>query len=577
MSSRRIVAMPIQSEADIVAVRQRARLLAEHLQFARQDQTRIATAVSEIARNAFGYGGGGRAEFFVDDVEARQRLLVRILDQGKGIDDLDAVLEGRYHSSAGLGLGITGARKLLDHFHIESSSQGTSVELGHYLPARARITSEQLAAIGRALARPQDNDPLEAVREQNRELLESLEDLHARQEETRRLGSELEDTNRGVVALYAELDARAEQLREASEIKSRFLSNMSHEFRTPLNSIMALSRLLLDGVDGELNAEQQKQIGYIRKSAQDLLEMVSDLLDLAKVEASKVDVKPGQFTVRDLFSMLRGALKPLRQSGDVDLIFEDGPALEMHTDEGKVAQILRNLISNALKFTVAGEIHVSAHRHASGAMITFAVSDTGIGIAPEDQERIFEEFSQVHGRHQTSVKGTGLGLPLSRRLAELMGGEIWVESELGKGSTFYLSLPVTLPGLELSTTPSARRVLIVDDDETFRYVLRQLIGEREGYSFEEAHDGVAALESIRTHAPDLILLDLQMPRMNGFEVMDALRDDERLRAIPIIVCTSAPLNRETLAATEQQGIPVISKHDISRERVRAVVTEALKE
>jgi signal transduction histidine kinase len=576
MTQLRIVSLPIEQESDIVAARQRARLLAEQLQFERQDQTRIATAVSEIARNAFSYGKGGRIEFFIVDRDARQMLLIRILDQGEGIRDLDAVLEGRYQSPGGMGVGITGARKLLDHFDIQSDAAGTRVELGHLLPQRApRVTTERLAGIATVLGRSREEDPLHVVREQNRELLQSLEDVRRRQEETDQLSRELEDTNRGVVALYAELDARAEQLREASEIKSRFLSNMSHEFRTPLNSILALSRLLLDGIDGDLNPEQRKQIGYVRKSAQDLLDLVSDLLDLAKVEAGKLDVKPEHFAISDLFSMLRGALRPLRQSGEVDLIFEGVDSVPaMYTDEGKVAQILRNLISNALKFTEAGEVHVSAHHNSHDKAITFAVKDTGIGVAPADQERIFEEFSQVEGRLQKAAKGTGLGLPLSRKLAGLLGGELWVESELGQGATFYLSVPIALPG---TTLPSAegkrRRVLLIDDDETFRYVLRQFITERDHFEVFEARDGVDGLAAIRDHNPDLVVLDLHMPRMDGFAVLRALREDPTSNSQAVIVCTSLQLDAKALAQLPY-GVPVLAKQEISRERVRTLLNNA---
>ncbi len=151
-------------------------------------------------------------------------------------------------------------------------------------------------------------DPLEALRQQNRELMQSLEEIRRKDEESKQLDQELSDTNRGVVALYAELDERAEQLRHASELKTKFLSNMSHEFRTPLNSVLALSRLLLDRIDGELTAEQERQVGYIRRSAEGLLEMVNDLLDLAKVEAGKVDIRSDRFYHRELFGGLRGAL-----------------------------------------------------------------------------------------------------------------------------------------------------------------------------------------------------------------------------------------------------------------------------
>lgn len=577
MSTLRIVSMPIEVESDIVAVRQRAHLLAEHLQFGRQDQTRIATALSEIARNAFSYGKGGRAEFLIDDISGMQRLIIRVIDRGAGIKDLDAVLEGRYKSSAGMGVGITGARRLLDHFDIQSGSQGTTVELGLKLPERApRVTREKLAAITALLGKSREEDPLHVVREQNRELLQSLDELRRRQEESEQLSRELEDTNRGVVALYAELDERAEQLRQASETKSRFLSNMSHEFRTPLNSIMALSGLLLDGVDGSLSSEQNKQIGYIRKSAQDLLDLVSDLLDLAKVEAGKLDLKTQRFTITELFSTLRGALRPLRRSGDVDLFFESvGDLPEMFTDEGKLAQILRNLISNALKFTEAGEVHVSAHHDSRSGKITFAVSDTGIGIAPADHERIFEEFSQIDGRLQKAAKGTGLGLPLSRKLAGLLGGELWCQSEPGKGSTFYLSAPVTLPGANTGDG-RRKRILVIDDDETFRYVLRQILTEGDAYEFSEATDGVKGLDSIRESRPDLVILDLQMPAKDGFAVIRELSADPATANQPLIVCTSLHLGLDTLNQLPA-GVPILQKHTISRDKIRSLLGNAFAE
>src|SRR5690606_30551638 len=239
------------------------------------------------------------------------------------IADLDAVLEGRRRASDGPGAGIIGAKRLLHHFRISSTAQGSTVELGHRLPDRAPlVTPDMLQAIVAKLLSTREEDPMTVLRHQNQELLQSLEEIRRRQQEAEQLSRELADTNRGVVALYAELDARAEQLRHASEMKSRFLSSVSHEFRTPLNSIMALCALLLEGVDGELSSEQRRQIGYLRKSAHELLELVDDLLDLAKVEAGKVEVRSVQFTVRDLFGALRGALKPLRGSGEVDLVFE---------------------------------------------------------------------------------------------------------------------------------------------------------------------------------------------------------------------------------------------------------------
>jgi signal transduction histidine kinase len=572
-----IVTMQLQHEPDIVSVRQRAHRLAELLQFERQDQTRIATAVSEIARNAYSYGGGGRVTFSLDETATPQMFLIAIVDQGKGIADLDAVLEGRFRSVAGMGLGIRGARRLLDRFNIKTGPTGTQVELGHSLPSRApRITRDSLGTIASALSAERETDALLVLHEQNRELLQSLEEIRRRQDEADQLNRELGDTNRGVVALYAELDARAEQLRQASEIKSRFLSNMSHEFRTPLNSMLALSRLLLDGIDGQLNTEQARQVGYIRKSAQDLLELVNDLLDLAKVEAGKVELKNGRFTVNELFGTLRGALKPLPRSPDVDLVFESADDLpELLTDEGKVAQVLRNFISNALKFTERGEVHVSGHFESQAHRVVFAVRDTGVGIAAADHERVFEEFSQVDGQLQRGKHGTGLGLPLSRHLAELLGGEVWLESEPGHGSTFYLAIPVQLGAsqTEPEAEPAARerkRILIVDDDETFRYVLRQILNEQHRYDVLEAADGQHGLDRVHDSHPDLVILDLQMPRVSGIEVLQILRSDAATNALPVIVSTSLHIDAE-LAAKLPEGIPILPKQALSRDRVTGLL------
>jgi signal transduction histidine kinase len=240
-----------------------------------------------------------------------------------------------------------------------------------------------------------------------------------------RINRELEDTNRGVVALYAELDEKASHLRRADEMKSRFLSNMSHEFRTPLNSILALSGLLLDRADGELTSEQDKQVGFIRKGAETLMELVNDLLDLAKIEAGKVEVQPVDFEVAKLFSALRGMLRPLLVTQSVGLAFEDpGEIPCLYNDEGKLSQILRNFISNALKFTEQGVISVAATFNKADQTVTFSVADTGMGITAEDQSKIFEEFVQLDNPAQRKIKGTGLGLPLCRKLATLLNGKI---------------------------------------------------------------------------------------------------------------------------------------------------------
>jgi signal transduction histidine kinase len=259
------------------------------------------------------------------------------------------------------------------------------------------------------------------------------------------LREELDTTNRGVVALYSELDDTAEQLRHASELKSRFLSYISHEFRTPLGAIRSLSGILLDQLDGPLSAEQQKQVRFIRTSSDELLELVNDQLDLAKLEAGRLTVSPAWFEMVDLFSTLRGMFKPILLNESLTLTFEEPTArVKLFTDDRKVSQILRNFISNALKFTPQGEVRVKATVDAD-EMATFTVTDTGIGIPPDALEHIFDDFTQVETPLNRRLRGTGLGLSLCRRLARLLGGEVAVESTVGMGSRFSATIPLHLP------------------------------------------------------------------------------------------------------------------------------------
>jgi signal transduction histidine kinase len=270
------------------------------------------------------------------------------------------------------------------------------------------------------------------------------EELQRLRLEADALRAELDETNQGVLALYAELDQQAEQLREVSELKSRFLSYMSHEFRTPLGSILSMTRLLEDGMDGPLTDEQRRQVRFISASTSELREMVDDLLDLAKIEAGRITISPAWFDLMDLFSALRGMFRPLVEGNQVDLVFEDPPVMSLlYTDDKKLAQILRNFISNALKFTPNGQVVVSTRLEGEAA-VRFSVRDTGIGIPAELQSTLFEDFVQVDTPLQKRLRGTGLGLSLCKRFAELLGGHVGVESEVGTGSNFYVVLPLTL-------------------------------------------------------------------------------------------------------------------------------------
>jgi signal transduction histidine kinase/DNA-binding response OmpR family regulator len=679
----------IRYEQDVVSARQRAFQIAALLGFDTQQQTRIATAVSEIARNAFQYGGGGRVEFSVEGRTRPQIFTIRISDRGPGIRDLDSILNGEYTSETGMGLGIVGARRLMDRFEIQSGQGGgTGVSMHKLLPRKARLlTTELLPQLTAELSRQGPSGLMEVVRQQNTDLLRTLGELRQRQEELARLNRELEDTNRGVVALYAELDERADHLRRADEVKTRFLSNMTHEFRTPLNSILALTRLLLDRVDGELGTEQERQIHFVRKSAENLSELVNDLLDLAKVEAGKLVVRPAEFEARNLFGALRGMLRPLLLNTSVNLVFEEPEDIPpLCTDEGKVSQILRNFISNALKFTEHGEVRVSARLSEDKRKVVFSVADTGIGIAEEHQNIIFQEFAQLENSLQRKVRGTGLGLPLSKKLAELLGGFVSVASDLGLGSTFSAVIPVVyaasqpfsevvlIPELDqgrlpvlviedeieqrllyekylrgagfqvvparslrearvlletvrpaavildimlegedswgllpyLKTDPETsdipvlvvtnvedrqkalslgadafaqkpvmrrwlldnlhgltgrrapRKILVIDDEEVARYLLRQLFPSPPDQVIE-ASGGAEGLRFARDEQPHLILLDLLMPEPGGFEVLERLRADPLTAEIPVVVSTSKPLDVEELERLQRYCAGLLPK------------------
>jgi len=579
MSNRRIIVLALQTEEDIVVARQRARQIAAALGFDNQDQARVATSVSEIARNAVTYAKDGQIEFALDESAPQQALSIMIKDRGPGIRNLQTILDGSYRSRTGLGKGLIGARRLMDRFDVQTGDKGTTVTLAKTRPRHARpLSPKQLSAVANLLSQP--SSPHEELRQQNRELLQSLEDLNARGDELQQLTSELESTNRGVVALHSELETTAQELRRASELKTRFLSNMSHEFRTPLNSILALTRLLLDRVDGELSEEQVKQVRFIVGAASGLMELVDDLLDIAKVEAGKLDVHPAKFGVHELFGALRGLLKPLKTNDAVELVFEEPSGIPvLYNDEGKVTQILRNFISNALKYTTKGSVVISA-QFKEPDRVLFTVRDTGIGIAKEYHDRIFQEFEQIPGAHQARVKGTGLGLPLSKKLAELLRGHVAVDSAPGEGSSFFLELPIRwtqdeqenfLPDWDKHADKP--RVLVADDEEAFRYVMRRMIDPQK-FEIIEASDGESALLAVHASSPDVVILDLNMPRRDGYGVLEEMGRSEKTRNIPVIVSSSLALS-DLDRARLSRSRAILSKSSLSPDILSTALNEAL--
>ena len=540
-----LLTVQIRFERDVVLSRQRARQIAGLLGFESQDQVRIATTVSELARNVFQYAKRGKIDFSCDGATGDIHAVVS--DQGPGISNLKAILAGDYVSKTGMGVGLAGAKRLMDFFQADTKpGKGTIISIGKKLPISTVLSQRKIDSIVAVLAENHTDDPFQEIQRQNQELLSTMGELEKRQSELDQLNRELEDTNRGVVALYAELDEKADYLRRASEIKSRFLSNMTHEFRTPLNSILGLSRMLLDRLDGDLTLDQEKQVAFIRRAASDLSELVNDLLDLSKVEAGKIIIRPTEFEIKDMFGALRGMLRPLlAHNSSINLVFEEVIGIPpVYTDESKLSQILRNFISNALKYTEKGEVRVKA-TYRDDKVVVISVSDTGIGIAQGDLLTIFEEFTQIEGPHQKKMKGTGLGLSLSKKLAEVLGGSVTVSSKPGVGSTFSVIMPLTYRGdteinyvseMIRQVDPSRSSILVLDDNtETLFIYESYLKGSR--YQAVPVRSVKEAREALRTLKPHAIILDILLEHENSWGFLSELKKDAATKDIPIFVIT----------------------------------------
>ncbi|MEU4831174.1 ATP-binding protein [Streptosporangium sp. NPDC023615] len=555
MNGDELIRILVKDDQDVFAMRKLGREVAESVGLETQDQIRVATALSEIGRELLEAGTGASFAF---------RL---------GQDALTVTIEFSATTDFRPADGVTLAGRLVDLIELDPAEGRISMVKRLPQGRTPRRSAEEIRA---GLAAVTPTTALEELRRQNRELAETLQEvlqLNTELQETNQgvlalynqLSEELEETNRGVVALYAELDEKSAQLRAAGEAKNRFWATVSHELRTPLNSIIGLVRLLV-GPGGEPLAEEQlHQIDLIGSSAQTLLALVSELLDMAKAEAGRLVPQPTVVDLVALVERLRMTLHPTTGNDAVRLTVEVTRAPgEMLVDEVMLTRILRNLLSNALKFTERGEVRLEAALDAVTHTVVFTVTDTGIGVPEEHLERVFEEFFQVPGPIQVRSKGTGLGLPYARRLAEALGGTLHLASVPGSGTTATLRLPY-----RHGSTPVVGRVLVVDDDDEFRATVRRMLtGVAE--HIDEASDGLMALEVMGEHPPDLALVDLLMPRLDGSALMARMSDDERLREVPVIIVTVA-----TSYQVPERTRMVVSKQGLRRDILLGAIESVL--
>jgi len=442
-AKRTLLTIRIEGEQDVIVVRRRTKQIGQLLGLTESEQTKLATAVLEVSRNALQFAKDSSAVFFVDDV-TKPFFGVCIEDKGPGIKDIEKFLEGKVNHCRGL----FGARRMVDRFDVDTGDQGTTIYLRKLLHSRAHaFTTSEITEISESLAKLVQHTSTDEVYSQNQELLRILEELQRKQEE---LDESLRREQDLSVSFENQIQARTNELlyarddaMQANSLKSQFVANISHELRTPLSSVVGLAELLATSPD--MSKDDKELAENLLDSAKKLLEMMNNLLDFTRIDVGKMTIESTQFSPRELLANVMTHYQDQAQRKSIMLFLEsafDVPD-KCFGDEKKIMHILMSLTKNAMKFTNSGSIRLSVsveHAKDDSIKLKMSVTDTGIGIAKYNQNTLFQPFAQVDGGKQFG--GTGLGLSLTKSYVTLLGGEINVISEPNRGSTFWFTVPL---------------------------------------------------------------------------------------------------------------------------------------
>ncbi|WP_456432743.1 response regulator [Thermosulfuriphilus sp.] len=461
------------------------------------------------------------------------------------------------------------------------------------------LVNQLAIALFNALSRQKIEELNRELQEKNRLLELQNEELQAQSEELMAQAEEIQSQAEELAAQRDVLERKNLEIEEANRLKSEFLSNMSHELRTPLNAVLGMARLMLDEAAGPLTGRQREYLEVIIRNGNSLLELINDILDLNRIESGKIEISFTEFPLAELLQDVESSIRPLAEKKGLKFILSTEEAPEtLVTDQKRLRQILINLLSNAVKFTEKGEVElkINLKEGPERDIVRFEVRDTGIGIPPGQEKVIFEAFRQLNGSITRKYGGSGLGLHIVKKLTELLGGEISVSSQPGKGSTFTLVLPrdrrskkrlpddtwknlikQTLkrdlePREEIS--PEEKKILIIDDD---MIVIRELgvLLRSTGWRLFFAFDGQGGLKIAQEKRPDLILLDLKMPIMDGFSFLERLAEIPVISQTPVMILTSLDLEEDQLATLKGNVRGIVYKGNISRENLIKQIKEAL--